>query len=46
MQRGASEWDEFECRGKDSGIVCFTYEMLETLKQVVEDEEKPRAFPN
>jgi hypothetical protein len=29
----------FETRGQDSGIVRFTYEMLETLKQVVEDEE-------
>jgi hypothetical protein len=39
MQRGASEWDEFECRVNDSGIVCFTFEMLETLKRVVEDKE-------
>jgi hypothetical protein len=39
MQRGTSEWDEFECRGNDSGIVRFTYEMLETLKRVVEDKE-------
>jgi hypothetical protein len=29
----------FETRGKDSGIVRFTFEMLETLKQVIEDEE-------
>jgi hypothetical protein len=29
----------FEVRGKDSGIVRFTFEMLETLKQVIEDEE-------
>jgi hypothetical protein len=29
----------FECRGKDSGIVRFSFEMLETLKEVVEDEE-------
>jgi hypothetical protein len=29
----------FETRGKDSGIVRFSFEMLETLKQVVEDEE-------
>jgi hypothetical protein len=29
----------FEVRGQDSGIVRFSYEMLETLKQVVEDEE-------
>ena len=27
----------FECRGKDSGIVRFSFEMLETLKQVVEE---------
>ena len=27
----------FEVRGKESGIVRFSYEMLETLKQVVED---------
>ena len=27
----------FECRGKDSGIVRFSYEMIETLKRVVED---------
>jgi hypothetical protein len=30
----------FEVRGKDSGIVRFSFEMLETLKQVVEDEEE------
>ena len=29
----------FECRGKDSGIVRFSFEMLETLKTVIEDEE-------
>ena len=29
----------FEVKGQDSGIVRFSYEMLETLKQVVEDEE-------
>jgi hypothetical protein len=29
----------FEVRGKDSGIVRLTFEMLETLKVVVEDEE-------
>jgi hypothetical protein len=29
----------FECRGDDSGIVRFSFEMLKTLKQVVEDEE-------
>jgi hypothetical protein len=29
----------FECRGKDSGIVRFSHEMLETLKEVLEDED-------
>jgi hypothetical protein len=29
----------FECKGKDSGIVRFSFEMLETLRQVVEDQE-------
>jgi hypothetical protein len=29
----------FEVRGQDSGIVRFSYELLETLKQVVEEEE-------
>jgi hypothetical protein len=28
----------FECRGDDSSIVRFTFEMIETLKQVVEEE--------
>jgi hypothetical protein len=28
----------FECRGEDSNIVRFSFEMLETLKQVVEEE--------
>jgi hypothetical protein len=28
----------FETRGKDSGIVRFSFEMLETLKEVVEEE--------
>jgi len=28
----------FEVRGKESGIVRFSYEMLETLKEVVEEE--------
>ena len=29
----------FEVRGKDSGIVRFSFEMLETLKDVVEEQE-------
>src|SRR5215204_2507231 len=28
----------FEVRGQDSGVVRFSYEMLETLKVVVEEE--------
>lgn len=28
----------FECRGKDSSIVRFSFEMLQTLTTVVEDE--------
>ena len=36
----------FECRGKDSGIVRFSFEMLETLNEVVEEieEERPEAL--
>ncbi len=30
----------FEVRGKDSGIVRFTFEMLETLKRVAEEEQE------
>ena len=33
----------FECRGKDSGIVRFSFEMLETLKEVVEEDEEDEA---
>ncbi len=29
----------FEARGKDHGIVRFTFEMLESLTRVVEEEE-------
>ncbi len=29
----------FEVRGKDSEVVRFSYEMLETLKEVVEEEQ-------
>jgi hypothetical protein len=32
----------FEVRGKDSGIVRYSYEMLETLKVVVEEIEEER----
>ena len=30
----------FECRGKDSGIVRFTFEMLETLTTIIEEEQE------
>ncbi len=30
----------FEHKGKDSGIVRFSFDMLETLKKVVKDEEE------
>ena len=35
-----------ECRGKDSGVVRFSFEMLETLNKVVEEieEERPEAL--
>ncbi|HSK83692.1 MAG TPA: hypothetical protein VK902_09885 [Rubrobacter sp.] len=32
----------FECRGKDSGIVRFTFEMIEGLK-IVEEEESANS---
>jgi len=30
----------FECRGKDGGIVRFSFEMLETLATVIEEEQQ------
>jgi len=30
----------FECRGKDGGIVRFSFEMLETLATVIEEEQE------
>ena len=33
----------FECRGKDSGIVRFSFEMLETLGKVIEAEQERQA---
>ena len=29
----------FELRGKDSGVVRLSYEMIDTLKEVIEDEQ-------
>ena len=33
----------FELKGKDSGIVRFSFEMLETLDKVVEEQEEQEA---
>ena len=33
----------FECRGKDSGIVRLSFEMLETLKVVIEEEKEEES---
>ena len=30
-----------ECRGKDSGIIRFSFAMLETLGEVIEEEQAP-----
>jgi hypothetical protein len=30
----------FEVRGKDSGVVRFSFEMLETLGEVIEEEQE------
>ena len=35
----------FEVRGKDSGIVRLSYEMLETLNEVIEDDEEGAGSP-
>lgn len=34
----------FECRGKDSGVMRFTFDMIEALK-IVEDEEDHGGSP-
>ena len=36
----------FECRGKDSGIVRFSFEMLETLGEVIEEEQEQENSPD
>jgi hypothetical protein len=33
----------FECRGKDNAIVRLSFEMLDTLKEVVEGDEENAA---
>ena len=33
----------FECRGKDSGIVRFSFEVLQTLGEVIEEEREDGA---
>jgi hypothetical protein len=35
----------FEVRGQDSGIVRFTFEMVDTLKKVVEEREELVGSP-
>ena len=35
----------FECRGKDSGIVRFTFEMIEGLKIIEEQEAEQEDSP-
>jgi len=35
----------FEVRGKDSGIVRLSFEMLETLTEVVEDDKNSAGSP-
>jgi hypothetical protein len=36
----------FECRGKDSGIVRFSFEMLHTLGEVIEEEQEQENSPD
>jgi hypothetical protein len=33
----------FEVRGKDNGVVRFSFEMLETLTEVIEEEQQEQA---
>jgi hypothetical protein len=35
----------FELKGRDSGIVRFSFEMLETLGEVIEEEQEQEASP-
>ena len=36
----------FECRGKDSGIVRYSFEMLQTLGEVIEEQEEQPHSPD
>ena len=36
----------FEVRGKDNGIVRFSFEMLETLQTVIEEEQEHENSPD
>ena len=36
----------FECGGKDSGIVRFSFEMLQTLGEVIEEIEEEQEHEN
>ena len=35
-----------ECKGKDSGVVRFSFEMLETLTEVIQEEQQEQADPS
>jgi hypothetical protein len=35
----------FEVRGKDSGVVRLSFEMLETLTEVIEEEQEEDSSP-
>ena len=32
-----------ECKGKDSGVLRFSFEMLQTLNEVIEEEEEEQG---
>ncbi len=36
----------FACRGKDSGIVRFSFEMLQTLGEVIEEQDEEQEHEN
>ena len=36
----------FECRAKDSGIVRFSFEMLQTLGEVIDEQDEEQEHEN
>jgi hypothetical protein len=36
----------FECRGKESGVVRFSFEMLRTLGKILDEEEQEEGQPD